>query len=145
MHALLSCTLKMFSYWKHAAKHLLAVRSTPAEGQHRCVGSPASSARLSGRSSAAIRHGVTIRIGYFCVSDVRQSGNRPAPGMHQSCTMTALPHLPPIYTSFFFSPLPPNHFSPHFSPATRSLRDGESLAGNECRGCVISASVCRAN
>ena len=99
------------------------------------MGSSVFSARLSGRSSATSRHGLTSRNGYFHVSNVQCSS------LEITCSWdTSIfrddgpPHIPSIYTSF----LPLN-------PFPWSQRDGGSLAGNECRGCVISASVCRAN
>lgn len=104
------------------------------------------SARLSGLSSATSQCGVTSCIGYFHVSNVQCSSLEITHSWDTSIFCDDGP--PPIFLPFIFllllNPLFPT-FPVHFSLTTQSLRDWESLAGNECRQCVISVSVCGAN
>ena len=95
---------------------------------------------FSGPFSATHGHGVTIRIRYFHVSDVQCSS------LKITCswdTSILCDDRPSFNLHFFYFYLPTA--IPLTFLSSGSLRDGESLAGNECRGCLISASVCRAN
>lgn len=122
---------------------------TKREGQNRCVGSCVFKAWLVGK---LLGHKSTE--GKSPISDVSMSPmftvpvcKSPAPGTHPSSIVMQLSiyfhHLCFLYRPFL-STSPPN--PPPLCPLSMwSQREGESLAGNKCKECVISASVCRAN
>lgn len=120
------------------------VLPSQSEGQHRCVGSSALNARL------LLGHQPTwsnqpYRIFPCLQCSVFQSENHLLLG---HVLLSAMMDVSILLPSIFLLPYPSTSIFcllPHFPLSAWSLRDEESLAGNECSACVISTSVCRAN